>query len=716
MDDIKKLIASSGDESLEQKIKNYGVLYFLRSTPFTEYGEYNYDGSLNSDFFFENLFTKEGKCDEYCDQIIKQITIKHKKSIVLIGNQGCGKTTFINYLKMQFAESRNFCILDFDKDKSNPTVEDYIEIFSIYLHEKIRKDRTKNNNRVNKIFYNIFCTNKGLILDKINGANKIKEFFIEFKEVFIDFNTSTNNPSNFINNINNLFFNQILSLVVMWHIADFVSNDIITPIIFCLDNLDVLVNSEIINGFFEEYYDFVRNIDSIIQKLQISNIGNKKIIYNKAFTFLFSCRQHTWAKVKQSFLHHSNIIAISSFEKNITDAFNKNAILKQRELYIKNNSHFYDEFTEEVSDVRSLLEDMDEWNNIYDLFNDDYRQCSITFEKLLEDNSTLLTEYTSIKEKMGSKPLYGARGLIYKALFDKFRDEDLFNLIGVLDVGSAEPPVSDARILLNYLDYHTFSNETKKSVSYDQIVHDFDGIIDEKRLNYCLSQMFKLGVEDSLWNELIAFVQINTDNIDDCKGTKIFITKAGHEYLDLLSTHFEFFNVRVKEKRRVDAALFSDLNLQTYTGHKGYTYNFQETIQSVLNVVVGCCKKMSNFYENIMFKKYQGKEGYLNSEFVYSNGRTKVFHGERIIHTHIRYIDHYRLFILKNRQSSPENDNINKILVNFIKEYIKTGREHPNILSAKSFELFAGFDKKIEQIEKSNYSDYTTEINIKLSI
>jgi len=705
-----------GGNSLEYEIRNNGVLYFLRSTPFTEYGIYNYNGLLKPQFFFDNLFTKKGNCDKYCNEIIDEIIVRHKKTVILIGNQGCGKTTFVHYLKNKMTDKRIFNILDFDKDTSNPKLEEYIEIFSSYLHNLIRKDYRNNKNIINKLFNNIYTANKSVILNTINGANNVETFFKEFKKVFIDENFENNDCSNFINNINELFFNQILSLIILWHIADFSYKKVVSPMVFCLDNLDVLVNSDIITGFFEEYFIFLRNIDSIIQKLECRYINDTRLDYDKTFTFIFSCRQHTWAKVKQSYIHQSNVITLSTFDRNITDAFDKNAILEQRELYIKSNPYYNHEFSTKLDDIKSLLEDMHERNNIYDFFNDDYRQCSVTFEKLLDKYPDLLSEYAELKQQMSSKPLYGARGLVYKALFDIFRDTDLFKLIGVLDIDSSDPyapPVSDARIILSYLDYHTFDNHGK-SVAYEQIVRDFNGIIDEERINYCLINMFNLGIGDSLWNELIAFVQIDSDELQSCKGTKIFITKAGHEYLDLISTHFEFFNIRVTAKRKIDAALYSKINLKPYQGHKDYIYNFQETIQNVIDVVDGCCQRMSKFHEEIMFKKYNGKERYLNSEFVYNSAdsKSKVFHGERIIHTHIRYIDQYRLFVLKNQDQNTANDGINEILVNYIKNYINIGKNNPNILSSKSLELFAEFDKKINHIESTAYSDYTTAINL----
>lgn len=702
-----------GASNLDKEICKNSVLYYLRATPFTEYGEYNYNGELKSNFFFDNLFSKDGKCDYYVEKVIDEIINKHKKSIILTGNQGCGKTTFLYYLKRQMPENIDFKVLDFDKNTSNPNLETYVEKFSSYLHQLIYKDY-EYNNITNCFYYNFFENNKSTILSAINGANNVKKFFNLFHEVFINKNFINSTPDEFINQINSLFFNQILSLIILWHISRFYCDNCIRPVVFCLDNLDVLVNNQIVNGFFEEYFTFARNIDSVIQNVNKEEINGTKLHYNTIFTFIFSCRQHTWAKVKKSYIHQGNIIEISSYEANITDAFDKNSILEKREEYINKHRDFYNDFADKTSNVRLLLEDMKDRHNIYDLFNDDYRQCSITFEKILYDNPDLLTEYINLRKKLSGIGLYGARGLVYKALFDKFKEDDLFELIGVLDVGSKKPPVSNARIILNYLDNRTYSqSRTIKSIKFEKIVRDFSGIVNKADINNSLIQMFNLGVGNSIWNELIAFVQIDSDELDNCKRKKIFITKAGHEYLDLVSTHFEFFNTRVIEKKSKDVSLFSHQSLKPYYGSKKYQYVFQEIIENVLNIVRSCCEKMSVFYESIMFQKFNGKNDYLNSFFVYSSGNTKVFHGERIIHTHIRYIDHFRRFILNGKKIKDENNAINKILVDYIKNYIEIGENNPNILSEKSTnDLFPKFYDKIKVIETSNYTDYTTPINV----
>lgn len=41
---------------LEEKIRNESALYYYRATPFTQHSEFNYDGKLKKDFFFEHMF------------------------------------------------------------------------------------------------------------------------------------------------------------------------------------------------------------------------------------------------------------------------------------------------------------------------------------------------------------------------------------------------------------------------------------------------------------------------------------------------------------------------------------------------------------------------------------------------------------------------------------------------------------------------------------
>lgn len=404
-------------ETLKEMIKNGSALYYYRATPFTEHGEFNYNGVLKDEFFFENMFSNQGKCDRYICDIKKSLQNHSHKSILLIGNQGCGKTTFVHYLSRECSKYE-FIFFDFDANTSNPTLEEYIERLSIYLLELL-----KSGKEINKVFYNLFIKNKYLINQKINANNNINNFFEEFKKTFINDDIESNRDD-FIKIINTLYFNQILSLIILWHLSKFSimhkPQKEMKKIVFCLDNLDVLVNKEIIEKFFREYFRFVRNVDSIIQKLDETFIKQQNITYNKLFAFVFCCRQHTWARVKEHYRQDNNFVQISTLERNVSDAFDKRDIVECRNQYILDNQVFYGDFIDTVERTKSVLADMDNTekyqHNIYDLFDDDYRQCNITFEKLLEDNPNLFKEYSKLKKKLGKigGSLYGARGIIYK--------------------------------------------------------------------------------------------------------------------------------------------------------------------------------------------------------------------------------------------------------------------------------------------------------------
>lgn len=187
----------------------------------------------------------------------------------------------------------------------------------------------------------MFATNQGLITQKINAGNNINNFFENFYKTFVLNEPQAVHKNDFILEINKLFFNQILSLIALWHLSKMaLDHRTIRPIVFCLDNLDVLVNQEIIERFFKEYFRFIRNINGIINRLDYDYIRNNGITYNSVFSFVLVCRQHTWARVKHHYPHHNPAIHLSTLALDVTEAFDKNEILAHRNDYIHQNSIF----------------------------------------------------------------------------------------------------------------------------------------------------------------------------------------------------------------------------------------------------------------------------------------------------------------------------------------------------------------------------------------
>ena len=204
---------------------------------------------------------------------------------------------------------------------------------------------------------------------------------------------------------------------------------------------------------------------------------------------------------------------------------------------------------------------------------------------------------------------------------------------------------------------------------------------------------------------------------------KVHITKAGETYLDLIATHFEFFSCRIVKKKEYNKyPLFMSENRKKTENGK---YYFQFLIENVIGVVSNCCKKLNNFYADTNYNNEGGKKEYLESYLVYRpNESSRVFHGERIIHTHIRYIDAFRLYLLSltnNEISYDDKIYINKTIIGYILDYMNIGKQYPNILSEVSEGkeadetqkgLFAKFLVKIEIIVNSQYTDFKTKIDI----
>lgn len=232
---------------------------------------------------------------------------------------------------------------------------------------------------------------------------------------------------------------------------------------------------------------------------------------------------------------------------------------------------------------------------------------------------------------------------------------------------------------------------------------------------------------NTYWNQLISFSNIKIGNYDEVEkkileprnnNIKVHITKAGETYLDLIATHFEFFSCRITNKKEYNKyPLFISENWRKKEKKR---YYFQYLIDNVISVVENCCRKLHEYYNITKFNGKESKEKYLESYFIYHQGNGRyVFHGERIIHTHIRYLDAFRLYLLKLEEFSYEDKvHINYLLVGYIDQYIKIGEKYANILSNVSegdedeAGLFAQFKEKMKIIDDRGYADFETIIDI----
>lgn len=713
---------------INKMIEDGGLGYFLKSTPFPEGNEYNYDDELKEDFFWKYLYSEQEKTRKKFEEVRANIENKMKKTIILLGYQGCGKTTFVNALKRNI--DAEIDIAEMDTDLSNPPLEPFVEKYANILHQRF----IKSNSEELKKYYELYEANKEIIFQCFGADNRIGKLMNDYRYVFLS-KTNIDTKKNFLTNISRLFFGQILCLIILWDIMKFTVAKQIYNKVYCMDNVDILVSTNNIESFFDQYFKYVRSIDKVIQKLSIKTIADRKLTYSSTFTFIICTRESTWSKIISGHLNDSVFDTTDPID--ISEAYYKAYIIDRRTNYILSKrddfSPVFVEKNHKIKEVfRELREQKNRNRNIFDLFNNDYRRCVTCINRLLKEKEDIFLEYFNMKklcdQNMKQFLMYGARGIIYRGIWDIFKKQDLFEKIGVLDVDINSVAFSNSRLILTYLSKYTSSNIDNSNISLTNMYKDFKGVISKREINRCLCNMYNIRKGTS-WNHLVSFTNINIGEDDelncmilekcdeqslDILPIKVYITRAGEEYLDLMTTHFEFFSCRVKKKNENIYPLFHSKNKTKFLINKEVKYRFQITIENVIDIIRNCAQKLHNFYEECMFKKYKNKERYLESHFNYqpSNGN-RVFHGERIIHTHIRYLDDFRLYMmLDDNIEIDEKVKINRILVGYIEEYIKIGEKYTNILSNTSVEiLFPDFKNAIKTITISKFTDFVTEIN-----
>lgn len=218
----------------------------------------------------------------------------------------------------------------------------------------------------------------------------------------------------------------------------------------------------------------------------------------------------------------------------------------------------------------------------------------------------------------------------------------------------------------------------------------------------------KLLRDSAEWDKLIEYASV-------------VITQAGFVFLRNLIVHYEFYaylvyNAPKRENPGPDSMFANDRRasyssrsdrdehkrepkpLFLYAGKRlddgEGQYDFDESLLATFGLVKNHSEKMQKFY--ISKFKNQGTQDYLSSSFVFKHTggiawREGLFHITRIVAEHVKYIDEYRLWLLK-RSSTPDV-NAKRALNNKLLKYIE---DYVNLLT-----LWGDKDSKMEEYEES---------------
>ena len=733
---------------LFKEIKSRTLRHFYYSSPFPVWVQSNLNGELTPELFFQDLFVMPNKPEslELFEKIMNHISNNVHTSVLLFGARGSGKTTLVHDLQRKYSEigKSDFEILNFDAKTADPAMCVACEVFGRMLFERFKVDAQSNNRKHINSLYKLYCDYQDIV-EQISASAELVSFFEKVNQVYCRDQFDIQRNRKFFKEFKELDFYELLMITVLWDICGY-RGGVYKKKTYCLDNIDAMTARSEVRSFWETYFRFTRNIGSAINNLNKEREKTSKgkaipyvsATYEQAFTFVICVRDTTWAKLSRDerpgdIYPNSHIgvyIDDILFRCDLSYIYPKREILNARDAWLQKHKNEITNIATSSQLFKNIFLDLDKAHRstIFYLFNNDYRYCVRTLhvvifesEQFESDISQIIAQdYSLVKEHS----LYGARGLIYKGIFDMFDFNNYFVKMGILDLSSTgEVATSTSRLLLTYLSSETSPRDSNLGVPVSTVIREAKQIapyVSEEEIKKVILGMYNL--KNGNWGHLITLalekesevLKIDTELPDTAI---VQITEAGIEYLDFIATHFEFFSCRIQPPKEKHPPLFARRSLE----RNGNAFVFEHIIEAVYGAVRKCCERLHNFIENSVLPEYKKIERILETPFVYRaivrpyeggerqepESRKKVFHGERLLHTHITYLDQFRIYAIHTCPAELVKV-INEKVVSMIESYIALATDFPNVCSNK--EIFEEMRPGIQMIKDSGYIERNIRI------
>ena len=735
--------------------------YLLKATPFHKSTRINFDKKLTESIFFENLFvdrmpkiedseTKKSNdiFDSQINDVLRNLNNPYAKVDLLhiYGYGGCGKTTFLrNLLRVNYNfDCNKDHIIDFEGCKK--IIDAYTETLPkmvianinnldllLELLAKINTKRFEKSLPQIKAFLNHITFEYGQ--KRINvkeDVDKAMPLLLEgnnphlslYNVVVIDFFFTI------INGLKNNFDNTTI------------------PINLVLDNVDSVENIDEEYLFLDVIKEFINDCNFFIGH----NIDNTKTIKGYPISDLIlkikincflTTRIATAHKFKDIAPDMEKIYGWNSIEMP-ENYYNHCNIIKHRINYYErqelNNSS---ERMKELLQIREFSDAVFNATKFRKLFNNNIRFIIDTICVIIQKyaNTGLISECCELSNKQDEFGglAEGINGVIYSLLFNYFKENDVYNSKLHLTDCQLDGKVSLSRIILTIIREHNWS------CNLNDIFVMLIPLFDENEICEVLFSLCKLNRD--VWRRLIIISspcpqsagdlkelakEFKRGNIDNCLECKINLCSSGNAYIEDIIPHFEFMLSRHKYEYRYDTninyqPLFSKTSELIISDTSGLNqYLFERKIDWVYNDVKDCCINCSGFSDKIInflsTEQPISKNEYLNNTYfnyhpVNSDGYPEMrqSYESRLIFRHIGYIEHYRQYLLKkHKEKTTYCKDINERLVVRIKMYLDLYYDekhcYQNIAQTEAAKILSS---RIEEIEKSQYTNFTTKIEAK---
>lgn len=630
-----------------------------------------------------------------------------------LNNCVTGKSIYLNFEKGINSESIPFN-LKFLK-----------QIMSV-INDIIKTESSESNMSPFSLLYDLYQNNEKAFENTFEYRNCIFKFMNFVNEKLINADKFTEVRLELEENLNVMSLEQLMMVLVLIYISKEISFDgnSYRKVFILLDNMDIIYQQTMLEQSMHSYSLFIENMNSLMEELENKGIKEWGIIYEN-ITFIFAMRETTAMQIADHF--------IDGIEQNV--AYFDMSLDTNKSLIVEKKYHFLKKYKNKIENemlletfenVYRICTDYYTKYNIFPMFNNDFKRAIVCISKICEENKSILEQHRILREYNRPLSKNGARGIIFRLIYNKFKSEHYFEMIGIEPYHYKFTP---ARIILTILYNFLPDNENEDSerlylsnLNMRTLFEYAGNVLDTEMFINAIMGMFSLKSE-KMWNHLLTF-----DNVKDVsyKGLKEFIMKyidkkpiysdvklritdAGKNYIKDICTHFEFFACRFYENSK---PLFCKENF-VYQ-EKNNKYEFEKILETVYKSVEKCCLMLEEYNEKIekMYTDTPNKS-LLQSKFVFRNKAEEIgiLHEERIIHKHITYIDNFRIYLVQYIYSDRCVD-INKRIIKILKKYIEL--MNGKYMSERSRILKKEFEECIKYIEeKKQYKDTSIEVSEK---
>ena len=636
----------------------------------------------------------------------EDITNTENSLVIFIeGYAGCGKSTFVQHLLSQQLDTYNY-----DYHYYNYDIGAYYD----------NKDSHRITGAIRECFIQQLL--KCILINEVSIIKKfvslLAQYEVKYLDTTLDIYNEFVNTETFKESLLQLYkekdeasfrsvmhkqlkcfsCEQILALDYLFRLSKYIESDNHNNslLYICYDNMDSIENFDELNVFDNTLVSLRKNIDEYINQTSKNYYGMPM----PRFIIMATYRKITAAKVDLS-AYSERMDDQSEYNQYIqyidaSHVYSYYNIIDSREKY------FSDYIRRRKLEGQALLNKLNTVNELTNaefihnryagLWNNNYRTCSTIMDRIFQSytseaeicKSLICKKIDGYDEK--SSTYFGASAIFFSLVCKIFNQGGLWgqehmNLVP-LNVTKENKNISEltslSRLILTYVSNIRDSQGKRRPVSTLEIFQEFDDLFTADDICRCLSNMLARDKTDT-WRRPIYYHRnaLNDDeNIEIALKrqwraskqdesnpvsayTELLLCECGYAYIERLMAEFEFFSNRISNSNK---CLYLLTNIS----------EIEHIIDGVYEAVQNCCQDMINFSQIYMAKKeildynqYIKLPIHPRTRF----GKSQL-HTERIIFSHISYLDHCRAYFIDQAKSLDDKKKINEMFVDKIDKYL----------------------------------------------